>query len=281
MRLALGLVLALATAAAFNWAWIAQHSAASRLPPLSVRRPLASLRLLFSSRGWVAGFLTGIFGWVFYVIALALAPLSLVQAASAGGVGLMAVFAQRASGEPLLRREWTGVGAAVAGLALLAVSLAGGSDAGRHGSWLAIAAWLAVSALAVLVFIGPLAPFLAADAGFGIAAGTMYGAGDVGTKAAVAGGWWLAFAVPVLACHGLAFVLIQLGFQRGRALATAGLNSLLTNALPIAAGVAVFHERLPGGALGALRVVAFACVVAGAAVLARPEREGEPAPVAA
>jgi hypothetical protein len=57
------------------------------MPPLSLRRPLASLRLLFAHKGWLIGFLAGIGGWVLYVAALALAPLSLVQATSAGGLG--------------------------------------------------------------------------------------------------------------------------------------------------------------------------------------------------
>jgi hypothetical protein len=79
----------------------------------------------------------------------------------------------------------------------------------------------------------------------------------------------------VLAAHGLAFVALQLGFQRGGALATAGVATLFTNALPIAAGMTLFHESLPGGIQGALRVLAFAAVVAGAAALAGPERTGE------
>jgi hypothetical protein len=94
-------------------------------------------------------------------------------------------------------------------------------------------------------------------------------------QAASAGGLWLVVVPAVLACHGVAFAILQLGFQRGTALATAGPSSLFTNALPIAAGVAVFHEQLPAGARGIARVVAFACVVAAAAVLARRE-SGEP-----
>ena len=81
----------------------------------------------------------------------------------------------------------------------------------------------------------------------------LYGAGDVATKAAVGGGVWLALVPAVLAAHGLAFVCLQFGFQRGGALATAGTSTLLTNALPIAGGIALFHERVPGGGLGALR----------------------------
>ena len=82
------------------------------------------------------------------------------------------------------------------------------------------------------------------------------------------GGVRLAFVPALLACHGLAFVCLQLGFQRGGALATAGVATLLTNSLPIAAGFAVFAETLPAGGLGILRVLAFALVVLGASALA-------------
>ena len=94
------------------------------------------------------------------------------------------------------------------------------------------------------------------------------------TKAVFAGGVWLLLIAVVLAAHGAAFAALQLGFQRGRALATAGTSALLTNALPIAAGITVFHEHLPGGAYSAVRIASFAAVVAGAALLAHePSRE--------
>jgi hypothetical protein len=75
----------------------------------------------------------------------------------------------------------------------------------------------------------------------------------------------------LLAAHGLAFVLLQLGFQHGGAIATAGVVTLFTNAVPIAAGMVVFHDGLPAGALGPLRVLAFAIVIGGAVLLTRPE----------
>jgi hypothetical protein len=269
--LAVGLILALLTAAAFNWSWVAQHSITSRLPKLSVRHPWRSLALLFGNRRWTTAFMIGIAGWALYIVALRLAPLSLVQAVSAGGLALLAVLAQRAEGRPLPRREWLGVGLAVAGLVFLSVSLAGGGSDSSQGSWAAITAWFLVSFVGVAIAIGPGARFLAPGAGFGLAAGLMYAAADVGTKAAVHGGWLLAFGAPVWGCHLLAFTLIQLSFQRGRALATAGLSSFCTNALPIVAGVTIFHETTPPGFLGAMRFVAFGCVVVGAAAVARGE----------
>src|ERR671935_2177614 len=108
LALAAGLGLALASAAALNWGYFVQHAEASALPPLALRRPIASLRLLFGNLRWLVGFFVGIGGWVLYVVALALAPLSLVQAVSAGGIGLLALFVWRLTGVDLLRREWAG-----------------------------------------------------------------------------------------------------------------------------------------------------------------------------
>jgi hypothetical protein len=264
-----GLALALGSAAALNWGFFVQHAAAAALPRLSVRRPLRSLASLLSTPRWLVGFVTGLVGWALYVAALALAPLSLVQAVSAGGIGLLGLFVWR-SGVTLSRRELVGIGLSVGGLVLLGVSLAGTDTAGARSSPAAVILWLASSALAALVSIAVKPRVLAAGAGLGLAAGILYAAGDVATKAAVAGGAALVFAAAVLACHGLAFVSLQLGFQRGTALATVGVATLFTNAVPIAAGATIFHEHLPAGFEGVVRVVAFATVVLGAAALARP-----------
>ncbi|HEY7397260.1 MAG TPA: hypothetical protein VH538_03080 [Gaiellaceae bacterium] len=186
---------------------------------------------------------------------------------SAGGIGLLALIVQRRRGERLSRREQTAVALSIAGLALLAASLAGGIAQGRTTTAGAVLLWLAGSLAAVVVLAGPVSRVLAGGAGLGLAAGTLYAAGDVATKAAVAGD--VVLVVAVLASHGAAFAALQLAFQRGGALVTAGLSTLATNALPIAAGLLLFHEHVPGGAAGAARVAAFVLVVAGAGLLAR------------
>ena len=272
-RLALALLLALLSAGALNWGFFRQHEQASTLPPLALAHPLRSLRVLFGNGRWLVGFLVGILGWVFYVAALAFGPLSIVQAASAGGIGVLALLVWRWGGATLARREWLGVAVSVGGLVVLGISLLGrGGNAHHWGgktSWIAIAIWLAGSGLLAAFFAGPGARLVVAGAGLGIGAGFLYAAGDVGTKAAVAGGWRLLFVPALLAAHGLGFVMLQLGFQRGGALATAGVATLFTNATPIAAGMALFHEPLPAGVRGALRLLAFAAVVVGAVLLTR------------
>jgi hypothetical protein len=280
-----GLVVALASALALNWGFWVQHGVASALPRLSVSAPVRSLRLLFAHRRWLAGWSAGLAGWALYVLALRLAPLSLVQAVSAGGVGVLALLAWRVTGARPLRRERVSLVIAVVGLIVLALSLAGSTPHGRHGSSLAVLGWAGSSlVLGTLAVVGA-SRVLRAGAAFGIGSGLLYAAGDVATKAAVGGGVRLALAALVLACHGLAFVMLQLGFQRGGVLATAGLSSLLTNALPIVAGVVLFGEGVPAGWTGAVRVIGFGAVVLGGAGLARGGPDGAvmaaaPAPAA-
>jgi len=232
VSIATGLALAFLSAFALNWGWLEQHGATQGLPALSARRPIRSLRLLFGDRTWLIGFVVGFGGWAFYVTALALAPLSLVQATSAGGIGILAALAQRRGHAA----QWPAVTVAVAGLVLLAVSLAGGAPASSTASPAALVAWLSGSAI-----LAGLLGVRRTGAGLGLAAGALYAAGDVATKAVVHGGVWLLVVPVVLVAHGMAFVALQLGFQRGTPLATAGTSTLLTNALPIAAGVALLH----------------------------------------
>jgi len=278
MKLAAGLLLALLSTAALNYGFFVQHTASGKLPALTLRHPLASLSALFTSREWVTGFVTGLAGWALYIIALDLAPLSLVQATSAGGVGLLALLA-RAGGVRLSAREWVAVAAAVCGLLLLGLSLPAGTGHAVQESWGPPLAWVLASMLAAALATAPLAAVLRPGAGLAVAAGLLYSAGDVATKAAVGGvSPVVLFAVLLPACHGLAFVALQLAFQRGTALATAGVSTLLTNLLPIVAGVIIFHEYVPGGAAGVLRGLGFAGAVLGAALLARPGGPGETGP---
>lgn len=270
-RLALALVLALASTGALNWGYFAQHEADASIPPLSVRHPLRSLLSMLANRRWLAGFLVMVGGWAFYVVALRFGPLSLVQAVSAGGIGLLALLVQRVAHVQLAWHEWLGVGLATGGLALLAVSLAGGSKSGGSGHWTTVALWVVVAAAVACLAAGFGRSALAPGAGLGVAAGLLFAAGDIATKAAVGGGVRLAFVPVLLSCQLLGFVFLQLGFQRGSVIATAGVATLLTNALPIAAGVFVFGDLVPGGALGVLRIAAFVVVTAGAGLLASPE----------
>jgi hypothetical protein len=274
MTLATGLVLALLSTTALSCSSYLQYTASGTLPALSPRHPISSLSWMFRNWQWLAGFVIGLSGWGLYTAALAFAPLSLVQATSAGGVGLLALLV-RLGGGRLLRLEGIAAALAVADLLLLGLSLPAGAAQAATPGWPVPLSWVLASMLLAGVAAVPAAAVLRPGAGLAVAAGLLYSAGDVATKAAVGGTRpWYLFAVLVVVCHGMAFACLQLAFQRGTALATAGVSTLLTNVLPILAGLTVFAEHMPGGAAGILRGLGFAGAVLSGAMLAVTGRAG-------
>src|ERR1700750_3126776 len=101
----IGLTVALASAVVPNTAYSLEHDAAAALPPLSPRRPFRSAKMLLRSRRWLLSFGAESVGWLMYVAALRLAPLSLVQAVAASGVAVLAFATARGHPSRLRRRE--------------------------------------------------------------------------------------------------------------------------------------------------------------------------------
>jgi hypothetical protein len=130
---AVALFLALAATGLTNVAYLREHDAAAALPALSLRRPLHSIEALLTDRSWLLGFALESGGFALYVGALALAPRTLVQSVSAGGIGILAYASARLSRRRLSRHELAGVLLSMLGLLALAVSLAGGSGEGPPG----------------------------------------------------------------------------------------------------------------------------------------------------
>ncbi len=268
----IALVLALAATTLTNVAYLREHDAAAALPALSLRRPLHSVQALLTDRSWLIGFAHESGGFTLYVAALALAPLTLVQSVSAGGIGILAFVSARMRRRRLGRHELAGVLVSMLGLLALAVSLAGGSGEGSGGSTSEILLWLVATAGAAAVALALGRRFGSLAVAEGIAGGLFFSIGDISVKVATQGGARTAFAIGVIAGYSLGTVFLQFGYQKGGALTVAGLATLLTNALPIAAGTVVLGEPVPSGAYGATRIVAFAAVTLGAILLARPDR---------
>jgi len=268
---AVAIVLALLSTTLTNLAYLREHDAAAALPVLSMRRPVHSVQLLLGDRSWLLGFAMESTGFLLYAAALALASLSLVQSINAGGIGVLAYVSAHLSRRRLSRRELGGVVVSFLGLLALAVSLVGGSGEGGRGSAATVLLWLgATGAVALLVLLLGRA-FLGLAVAAGVAGGLFFAIGDISTKLATQGGARIGFLLTLVLGYTLGTVLLQLGYQAGGALMVAGLATLLTNAIPIAAGTIVLDEPVPGGAFGGLRVLAFAAVTAGAFLLARPE----------
>jgi hypothetical protein len=268
MQLSVGLTLAFISTIVVNWAYSREHDAAAAMPAFSPRRPVRFVSLLLGNRRWRVGFAAESAGWLVYVAALRLAPISLVQAICASGIAVLAFATAHGHPSRLARHEQIAVLIAVAGLVLLSFSLVDTRQVDHSPAWRPVALWLGCTAAAALTLartnVG-----LARGPALGLAAGLLFAGGDISAKLVVYGGIWFVAVVTLVLCYALGTSILQGAFQHADALTGAGLATLATNAIPIAAGFVVFGEELPRGARGALQLAAFTSLVAGAALLAR------------
>jgi drug/metabolite transporter (DMT)-like permease len=291
MTLNLGLAVALVCAALTQLGFLCKHRGANRVPHIRFDRPLQSARHLFTARWFLIGLTIGIAAWVLHVVALALAPLSTVQAVLSTGVVMLAVLGNRLFGFKVPRRQWAGVAMTAGGLLLLMVTLPKATGAHAHAAF-AVPALLAFEggmlAMGALLIVVPKlgAPAQHPGAVLGAAAGTLFGVSDVAVKAltqlaadgpiAIVASPWLLTAV---VASVLAFLASAKGFQEGDAVPVIACTSTAANVTCILGGIVVFGDALAGGLMLAAQVAAFALVAA--AALLTPAGRGRPAPAAA
>jgi drug/metabolite transporter (DMT)-like permease len=274
----IGLTLAFASALVTNTAYSLEHDAAAALPPLSPRRPFRSAKLLLRDRRWLLAFAAETAGWLMYVAALRLAPLALVQAVAASGVAVLAFATARGHPSRLARREQAAVVLALAGLALLALSLVDTAESDQHPPVAGVIIWLAACGGGAALLIAVPTRFGRA-ASLGLAAGLLFADGDVSAKLIGYGGLWLVALAALIIAYATGTSVLQAAYQRGDALTAAGTATMVTNAVPIAAGFVLFGETLPHGMRAFLQVAAFGCLVASAVALGHQQapRAGQPA----
>ena len=279
----LGIGLALAGAAAANVAMLCKHRGACEAPEINLRSPLRSAAALFQSRWWTIGFAIAAVAWVLHVAAIALAPLSLVQAVIAGGLVLIAYPATRYFGHTLTRREWTGLGLAAAGLGFLALTVP--HAAANQGY--SIATLIGFESVTVGVGFALFASgamrrgSVCHGVVLGLSSGLLIGVSNVAIKAITEG---MAVGVTgllspwtiVAVIGGLgAFFALARGMQLGEAIPVIATASVASNCAAILGGVVVFGDPIGSGVVeGLLRGVAFAAVI-GAAVLMPGPRPAE------
>jgi len=281
----LGLGLSFASALVVSWAYSREHAAAVELPAVSVRHPIAAARTLVADRQWMIGFAAEGGGWVVYLLALRLAPLALVQAVNASGVAVLAFLSTGGRIGELKARERIAVACALTGLVLLAVSLVG-TVPGEHAPRPVVTAvWLGASLAGAALFAVRWPRALHAST-LGAAAGVLFAGGDTSAKLVVRGGGWALAAIPLVVFYSLGSIQLQSAFQHGNVLVAAGTANLATNAIPIVAGVVLFHDVLPHGLALVAQVVAFAGILVGAMLLGdrargAPSADAAPSPAVA
>ena len=90
-----------------------QKEGTKRLPRFALDRKVVAT--YFKDTTWATGMGMDVCGGLLMVVALSMAPVSLVQPVAAGGVAVLAVFSHFRLNEKLERKAWAGVAATVAG----------------------------------------------------------------------------------------------------------------------------------------------------------------------
>jgi hypothetical protein len=272
----LGIALALACAAMANLSMLCKHRGACEAPEISLRSPLRSAAALFQSRWWTIGFAVASAAWVLHVAAMAVAPLSLVQAVIAGGLVLIAYPATRYFGHTLSRREWAGLALAAAGLGFLALTVPHAQESQGYSVATMIGfETVTIGAGFALFASGALRRgSICHGVILGLSSGLLIGVSNVAIKAlteAMGGGLagllspWTVVAV----IGGLgAFFALARGMQLGEAIPVIATASVASNCAAILGGVVVFGDPIGSGlAEGMARGLAFAAVIAAAALM--------------
>ena len=272
-----GLVLALLSAALINLGFLLQHRGLTGSGQRQVLR--AALAAAVRSPVWLGGQLLGWVGFGTQIIAIALAPLALVQAFAAGGLALSVPLASGFFSCRIGRPQLRAVLAIAVALALLPIGFASARDQLDGGALAGCVAGVALAGGALCAIRTAVTR--------AIAAGILYGIADGAIKA-VATGWQIdgvsALVSPWTAVAAVAtfagFLAFQSALRDGSAIAAISLMTALAAVVALVCGMVAFGESLGTSPvaivihLGAIAVV-LACVPVLAAAHTELAAEGE------
>jgi drug/metabolite transporter (DMT)-like permease len=276
----LGLSLALVCALGTNLSALFKARGAVLARPIRIRHPLRSAADLFRQKWFAIGWILALFAWGLHIEALALAPLSTVQAILSGGLVFLAVLAERFFGFHLGRRQWAGVALTATGLAV--IGLTATAEGPQRSS---LAALIAVETAILAIGIGLVRISTRRDVAhrgeallLATAAGVLFGVSDVAIKYLTHAhgpvfGLLSPWTLTALISFVISFYASARSLQIGQAVEVVAITSVAANLSAIVGGVLVFGEPIGSGAVGIIgRVLAFCLVIAGAALVPAPLR---------
>ena len=280
--LALGIAAAVVASLLYNGSIALQALEARKVPQEHGLRP-SLLRRLLHNRRWLGATALGLLGWPFEIVALLLAPLTVVQPCLASGLVLLLWLGATRLGESPGRRELVAVAAIVAGIA--GVAWAAPERSTDHAGAGAIAVALVLVALPVLAPYALRGSLSRRPARLGVVATVAAGAGyawtaiasklltdELATGAVLLAALWLGTAA---ASESLALLSEMSALQRRPATHVAPTMFSVQVLVPVVLAPLIFDESWSETPLGGAALVLFiALAVAGAVSLARSKAVG-------
>jgi drug/metabolite transporter (DMT)-like permease len=280
--LALGIAAAVAASLLYNGSIALQALEARKVPAEHGLRPSLLGRLL-RNRRWLGATALGLLGWPLEIVALLLAPLTVVQPCLASGLVLLLWLGVTRLGEKPGRREFIAVAAIVVGIG--GVAWAAPERSTDHAGAGAIALALVLVALPVLAPYALRKPLGQQPVRLGLIATVAAGAGyawtaitsklltdELAAGTLLLAALWLATAA---ASEGLALLSEMSALQRRPATNVAPIMFAVQVLVPVLLAPLIFDESWSETPLGGIALVAFiALAVAGAIFLAGSKAVG-------
>jgi drug/metabolite transporter (DMT)-like permease len=282
--LAVYLFIALVASCLFALGLLMMKSRAYKLPVATGANTLRAIAAWIRDPVWSAGLVVQTVGYALNIVALSVAPISMVSVMMQGGIALFVLFAVIFLGERARPREWAGIAITIIGMAILGASLSAGEAQTPTDNY----AMILISIILLVVGFVPLRIGRLQDNGVGaaISSGVIFGLASLYTKAmiddyAMRSTIELAYRIVsnpyvygVIVGNIVGMIALQNSFSSARGIIAMPLSSALSNIVPIVGGMIVFGERLPPESNAAtMRVVAFILTVFGSALLGNAQEE--------
>ena len=242
------ILIALIGTSLLNIGFLLQKSEASLLPSFKDQTIFHSFKTLLKCRKWILGTFLTVLGWVLFLIAVSLAPLSVIAPLNNVGVVVLAIFALIWLNETLQMYEWIGFISILIGV--ISISLFPPTP-GYSASLFDHPALLILTALFLIgLFFLKIVQTVKFPSKtgliFGITAGITAGLGATYTKllGLVLDEITVVIFVFLLVIlfQIISFISLQNAFKKDRAMVVVPLFNSFSALLPVIFGIGVFYE---------------------------------------
>lgn len=291
MKLGLAIAAAVLGSIALNYSIYLQKMAVETLPEVKFKLSWSVIKAFITDVPWIKAQAFNIFGFAIYAVALAFAPVSIVEPIIASGVVLLAYLAMKHLGEKPRRMDLYAMGMNVLGVIFIGISLIKGEGTESYPHH-PIEIWIFAGIVLAIAVFAPLLLRKGSEsgqaAGLGISVGALFGAAAVFTRLLmlnITKGNWLEvgiFIVVCIACYLPGFIVLQAALQKGMAIVVAPVYNGLMELVPIVIGMIILNESFPKNKNGSLnipltvvRIIAFCLILAGTIILSQRAEEAE------